>query len=322
MIPSQDEVLSWFDVLSNWGRWGADDRLGTLNHLTPERRRAALASVRQGRTVSLAWDIDPDRAEGNVLPPQRLVRASGEPDDVSDGPVHGMLRAGGIGTDRASFVMDEFRLSYHGTHVTHVDSIAHAFWDGMLFNGVPASTATRSGATEHDVVGSAGGVVGRGVLLDAARYRGARWLDPGDGVGARELDAIAAAEGAEIGPGDVVLLRTGYGRRRREDPAGWRPQESYPGWQASALPWLFQNGVAAIGADTAQESLPSGYPEVPMPVHYVGIVAMGLCLVDNCDLEALAAACEQAGHWDFLFMLAPLRLVGLSGSPANPLAII
>lgn len=148
MIPSQPEVLSWFDALSNWGRWGFDDRLGTLNHLTPERRRAAPPSVR------------------------------------------------------------------------------------------------------------------------------------------------------------------------------WRPQESYPGWQASALPWLFQHDVAAIGANTAQESLPSGYPEVPMPVHYVGIVAMGLCLVDNCDLEALAAACEQAGRWDFLFMLAPLRLVGLSGSPANPLAII
>ena len=320
--PTQGEVLAWFDSLSNWGRWGGQDRFGTLNHLTPSRRRRALSAVRSGEAISLSWDIDPDHPEGNVDPPERSVTASGEPDDVRSGPVHDLLRSMGTSTHQATFVMDEFRMAYHGAHITHLDSLAHAIWDGHLYNGVDAASATARGATELDVVEAAGGFVGRGVLLDAARYRGLAWLEPGSGVGASELDAICEAQSVKVRAGDIVLLRTGYGRRRREDPDNWRPYQTYPGWQASALPWLHQHDVAAIGADTAQEALPSGYELTPMPIHTVGIVAMGLWLVDNCDLEALSATCAEVGTWDFLFTLAPLRLAGISGSPVNPVAVL
>lgn len=317
--PTQDEIIGWMESLSNWGRWGDDDRLGTLNHLTPERRAAALAGVQTGQTVSLAWDLGPDDPRGNTNPPERTVLASGEPDDLADGDLHSLMRSLGVETDRAAYVFDEIRVAYHGMHITHLDSLAHAMWDGKLYNGVDAAAASRQGATEHEVVEAAGGIVGRGVLLDAARHRGVDWLEAGEPIGVDELRAIADATDVEIQPGDILVLRTGNSRRRHEDP-DWNGF-AVAGWGASAVPWFHEHDVAAVAADVPQDPVPFGYTETPQPVHNVGIVAMGLWLVDNCDLETLAAACEAHDRWTFAFMLAPLRLSGISGSPANPLAV-
>jgi kynurenine formamidase len=123
-----------------------------------------------------------------------------------------------------------------------------------------------------------------------------------------------------VGAGDVVLLRTGYGRKLRQHGPDAVGTVGRAGWHAACLPWLHQRQVAAIGADTAQDVIPSGYT-MRNPVHLVGIVAMGLWLIDNCDLEPLAAACRRHGRWEFLFTLAPLRLTGGTGSPVNPLAV-
>jgi kynurenine formamidase len=163
------------------------------------------------------------------------------------------------------------------------------------------------------------GIVSRGILVDVPAARGVDWLEPGDGVGPDDLDAAEAHHGVRVESGDVVLLRTGYGRRKRE--VGPIPMhEGQAGWHAAALPWLHERGVAAIGCDTAQDVVPSGYAQMPLPVHIVGMVAMGLCLIDNCDLEELAATCARLSRYEFLFTLAPLRLTGGTGSPANPLA--
>jgi kynurenine formamidase len=92
------------------------------------------------------------------------------------------------------------------------------------------------------------------------------------------------------------------------------------GWHAACLPWLHERGVAVIACDTAQDAIPSGYEKIRNPIHSVGIVAMGLWLLDNCDLEPLASTCTELGRWQFLFTLAPLTWVGATGSPANPIA--
>ena len=123
-----------------------------------------------------------------------------------------------------------------------------------------------------------------------------------------------------VDEGDVVLLRTGYGRKVRERGPDNVGEVGRAGWHASCLPWFRERGVAAIACDTAQDAIPSGYAKLRNPIHAVGIVAMGLWLIDNCDLEALADECTRLGRYEFLFTLAPLRWVGATGSPANPLA--
>jgi kynurenine formamidase len=166
------------------------------------------------------------------------------------------------------------------------------------------------------------GIVGRGVLLDVATARGVPWLDPGDGVLPDDLEAAEARQGVRVGSGDIVLLRTGYGRRRRES-GPLMVDDGQAGWHAACLPWLHAREVAAIGADTAQDVVPTGYEgsELGLPVHSIGLVAMGLWLIDNCDLEELRDACEQLGRFEFLLTLPTLRLAGATGSPVNPLAM-
>lgn len=317
--PSEAEVLAWMDSLSNWGRWGDDDQLGTLNHVTPDTRRAAAALVREGITVSCAWDIEntpqPDHAMGT---PQRYMVATGQglhdPDAV--------LPPGLSQHPRMAGAMEFVGLVYHGYMVTHVDGLSHIFWDTLMYNGQPAAKVTAAGgATHHAITAMRDGVVTRGVLLDVAAAKGVDWMQSGEGVFPEDLAAAEEREGVTVRPGDVVLLRTGYGRKKNEQGREPLPASGQPGWHAASLPWIRERGVAMIGADTAQDATPSGYTAIPLPVHAVGIVGMGLWLIDNCNLEALAQTCERLGRWEFQFILSPLRFIGGTGSPANPLAV-
>jgi kynurenine formamidase len=299
--PKEDEVLSYFDALSNWGRWGPDDELGTLNFVTPAKRIAAAQLVRVGETVSCAWDIG--GAAAMSPPAQRFMLATGE------GPA-----ATGAG--------DYLGVAYHGYTVTHIDGLSHVFWNGCTYGGRASSVVSSgAGATQLGIETLFGGVVTRGVLLDVARQRGVDWLEPGDSVDPDDLERCEAEHGVRVDSGDVLLLRTGYGRKIRERGRDDVGAVGRAGWHASCLPWLHAREVAAIACDTAQDATPSGYERLRSPIHSVGIAAMGLWLIDNCDLEPLSATCDRLGRWEFLFGLAPLRWVGATGSPANPLAI-
>jgi kynurenine formamidase len=147
------------------------------------------------------------------------------------------------------------------------------------------------------------------------------WLEPGEYVTPGEIDDILTACGTVVGEGDAVLLRTGYGRRRLEQGPDRVLEVGRAGWQASCLPWFHDQGVSFIAADTAQDVVPSGYDNVRIPIHAVGITAMGLWLLDNCNLEALATTCAELGTAEFEIVLAPVPFVGATGSPVNPLAI-
>jgi kynurenine formamidase len=135
-----------------------------------------------------------------------------------------------------------------------------------------------------------------------------------------DLEETEGRQGVRVDEGDVLLLRTGYGRKVREKGPDDVARDGRAGWHAACLPWLHERGVAMIACDTAQDAQPSGYANIRSPIHAVGIVAMGLWLLDNCDLEALADTCSASGRFEFMFTLAPLRWVGATGSPANPFA--
>jgi kynurenine formamidase len=291
---------------SNWNRWGPEDQRGTLNLITPERRRAALGSVRSGRTVSCARDLVP-----GLMPYARGATAV----------EFDMVRSGADAPpDAAAGASEHLGMVFHGRYVTHLDSLAHVFDRGRLYNEVDAREVSPAGTRTHAVTVASEGIVTRGVLLDAARHRGVTELADGTPVEADELDAIARAQGVTPRPGDAVLLRTGHGAR----VAAWRPGDApltgYAGWAPSCLPWLHRHDAAVAGADTAQDPLPAP-ADVRYELHVTGIVRLGLWLLDNCDLEELAAACESERRWDFLFVIAPLRLAGGTGSPVNPIAI-
>ena len=178
------------------------------------------------------------------------------------------------------------------------------------------------GAEALAITAARQGVYTRGVLLDVAAVRGVRWLEPGEGVFPEDLDAAEARQGVRVEPGDGVLLRTGHGRFRHETGQTSAAERgvTQPGWHAAALPWLRARDAAFIGCDTANDVTPSGYPQMALPVHIIGLVAMGLWLLDNCDLEELAATAERLSRWDFQLAVNPLPMAGLTGSPVNPIA--
>jgi kynurenine formamidase len=319
--PTEAEVLGWFESLSNWGRWGDNDQLGTLNLINSSHRRKAAAMVVEGVAVSCAWDISTTLQIGDHFgPPQRHMLMTGEglADQHRVAPPHPVP---GVDTSRAAGAVEYFGCVFHGVNITHLDALSHVFWDRKSYNGKPAELVNAVfGATNLAVTGVRDGILTRGVLIDVPALRNVDWLEPGDAIFPEDLEAAEKVEGVHVSTGDVVLLRTGYARRKREHGAV-PPQNGQAGWHAACLPWLHERGVAAIGCDTAQDVVPSGYSQVALPIHSIGIVAMGLWLLDNCDLEALAATCGRLRRWEFCFTVAPLRIEGGTGSPVNPLAI-
>ncbi|MFI7080169.1 cyclase family protein [Micromonospora sp. NPDC049903] len=309
-VPTQEDVLGYFDTLSNWGRWGDDDELGTLNHIIDDVRLAAARAVRHGRSVSCAWE---------VAVPGEMERSTTACPCAADMPGAENMPPAFHADRRWGFSSERLSLSFHGNTVTHLDSPCHIFWDGVMYNGRShALVDAATGSAWAAVTAAANGIVTRGVLLDVARARDVPSWEPGQVVFPEDLEEAERRQGVRVGSGDAVLLRTGRGRVRHE--GGTAGGVTQAGWHASCLPWLHERQVALIGADTPQDVQPSGYDDVLMPVHAVSLVAMGLWLLDNCDLEACATTAADLGQWDFQLAVAPIRLAGTSGSPVNPIA--
>jgi kynurenine formamidase len=308
--PTEDELLGWMQSLLNWGRWGADDERGTLNLITPEVTRRAIGVVRDGVSVSCARRITYESSIDVPLPPQHYMLASGEGYRQGEGPDRQVAR-------------DYFGLVFHGHAITHIDSLAHFMWDGRLYNGVPSrAVSTSQGATSHSIDAAHLGIATRGVLVDAAMLRGVEVIPRGDGVGLDDVERAEAQCGFSVGEGDVVLLRTGQlGHRDRTGPVDPSIGGS-AGPLPELLPLVHERGVAVLGSDTGNDVMPSGYARFSNPVHQIGIVGMGLWILDNAWLDDLAGACQQRQRWEFLLTINPLRLSNATGSPVNPVAVL
>lgn len=291
-------MLAYHRTLSNWGRWGEGDQLGSLRWITPERRVAAASLVRSGRTVGCARPLPTEPAPDN----ERAV-------------VHLMMATASEG-----YAADYFAVAPHGYAVSHIDALCHIFHDGRLFDGHPIERVTARGALTLAIDALRDGVAARGVLLDVPALRGVDWLEPGDAIGPDELEKAEQAAGLRVETGDVLLVRTGrWALRDAHGP--WNPRERLAGLHASCLPWLFERRVAALGSDGVSDVIPSRIDGVGLPIHSVAIVAMGLHLLDNLDLEPLARACREEGRWAFQLVIAPLVIARGTASPVNPIAI-
>jgi len=310
-IPTEDEVLSYFDKLSNWGRWGPDDELGTPNLITPEKTKRALSTVQEGATVSLSREILWDGAVDVPSPPVHFMLESGE----------GWASGEKVSYRPNAAAIDYIGMVFHGVSVTHVDSLAHFFWNGKTYNGKPAHLVSTSlGATVCAVTAAKQGFISRGVLVDVPMIRGVEWVERGEGVMPSDIRAAEERCGFKVEEGDILLIRTGQLYRRNVEGPVARTAGS-TACQAACLPLFHERGVAVMGSDTGNDVSPAHYQKVPQPIHQVGITAMGLWILDNANLEDLAEACRQRNRWQFMVSIGPLPLHNTTGSPVNPIAV-
>jgi kynurenine formamidase len=304
--PTTPEEYARFpERFSNWGRWGPEDQVGTLNHITADVRRAAAALVRDGRTVSLSLTIgSPPRASLN----------SGFEQEMSIG-------AAGSG--------DRLHIRFHGWSITHLDALCHMFTGpgGQLYNDRPSADVTNEGALSGNVEAFAQGIITRGVLYDVPRFRGVDYVTLDAPVHGWELQDIAAANGITPRAGDAVVIRSGAQAFYAANPDfGNGMADRMPGVHASAVEFLYETDASVVVWDL----LESGSTGIPsrlregmdaIPMHEICIPFMGMPMLDNADLEALSDTCAELNRWEFMLFVAPLVVKGGTGSPVNPIAL-
>lgn len=314
---SDDELLALAARVNNAGRWGAADELGTLNFISPASRIRAARLALTGTVISLSRPIAP-----HSVPSQ--------PAEVEHRMFPGEMSAD-----------DHLGLPMHQQGLTHLDCVSHvAGPDGMVYNGRRLhDVVTAAGLTHGSVYAQRDGIVSRGVLLDVPAALGSQWLEPQQEVSARDLEAAERHGNVRLDTGDVAVVRGGVSAR--EEALG--PNVYTPGLGPDAIEWLHGREVAVYAGDmpdrvtalaarllgmvdSADDSAENGnetsqVTRFPLPLHQIGIAAMGLVLLDFCLVEELARTCHQLGRHEFLFVAAPLAVQGGTGSPVNPLAI-
>jgi len=304
----------WFTALAaelrQWGRWGDDDQLGTLNLIDASAVRRGAAAIVDGRRLSLAMRFDDQGPQVGSIP----------------GRINPLRTMVSINTPYTEHGEDGFCTSddlvVMGLQAsTHWDGLAHVSYGGRIWNGYPASTVTAAGASRCGIH-RVRSLTSRGVLLDVARARGVDRLAPGEGVTAADLDAAADLAGVAVEPGDVVLIRTGQAQLYRT-----RDRQSYttghqPGITASCPAWFKERDVAAVATDTlAFDQYPGEDPAVMFPAHLLDLVELGLTQGQNFDLEELAEDCAADGRYAFLLEASPIPFTAAVGAPVNPVAI-
>jgi len=260
-------------------------------------RKRAAALVREGVSVSLAHTVDKDKALDSPRPLGQQMTLDG-----------------------AGHAMDLYTIWYHGSVITHIDSLCHYSINGKLYNGFDQKQiAEGPGCPQNGVEHQKDGVMTRGILVDLPLLRKVPYLEPGTAVSPADLEAWERFANVKIGTGDAVFLRTGRWSRRTEKGA-WNVAREAAGWHASVMPWLKQRDVALLGNDAVNDVQPSGVEGNGRPIHQLAIVAMGLPLIDVMDLEAVAEQAAKRKRWEFLLTAAPVPVLGGTGFPLNPIA--
>lgn len=287
-----------FSDCSNAGRWGPNDERGTLNFITSEKRKRAASLVVEGETVALGKPIDTAQSAVTPRPAWHVMH---------------------LETDRPYASADSLSIQIHGLGVTHLDALGHMFFEGHGYNRTrQEDVVLGSGLARNSVAAMRDGIFTRGVFLDVAAATDRRWLEPGEEVTPEVLEAAERRAGVDVGTGDVVVVHTGL--EEREQVQGAEDPEHRAGLGVTCVPWLFDREVAVYTGDCI-EVLPQPPGPFGLPLHQIGIAAMGLVLLDSPRLAELAETVRRLERAEFLFTAAPLVLPGGTGCPVNPLAV-
>ncbi len=296
--------------VSNWGRWGDDDELGTLNLIDAAAVARGVAAARTGARIPLAIRMDANGPQlGNV--PGRT------------NPLHTMVAINQTYTgDETDACFNDDTIAMGLQAATHWDALGHVSYDGFLYNGFPASSVTADRRLTRCGIHRVGSIVSRGVLLDVARAKGVDMLDHGYPITEADLEAAVEQGGVRPEPGDVVLVRTGKMRLfKARDREGYTLAPT-PGLTTGTIRWFRRHDVAAVATDTfTLEVHPGEDPAVLFPVHMIQLRDMGLTQGQNFDLEALAEHCAADGVHEMLLVANPEPVTGGAGAPTAPVAI-
>jgi kynurenine formamidase len=286
---TKQQVDTWMKELSNWGRWGKDDQLGTMNLVTDAKHKQAVALAKTGTVVSLAH-------QPPIIPKSQAQSA-------------GAFLQIQLNLLPAAFTTEEQQIAFHGSSFTHLDALCHGDYDGKIYNGYPLhDSITPAGCKKLGIDALHGGVVTRGVLIDIPRLKGVSHLEPGTPVYKEDIEAWEKQAGVTISSGDAIFLHTGR----------WETGKT-SGYDVSLIPWLKQRDVALVSSDGIQDI--TEVEGTILPLHHYTLVALGANILDNADLTALSQTAARLKRWEFLFVTAPIATPGGTGSPVNPLAI-
>jgi kynurenine formamidase len=297
--------------IRNWGRWGADDEIGTLNFINDAARKRAAEAVHSGKAFALglplseAEGIQAGFIPGRVNPTRSMIQIN---DPVSADPDWGCTSE-----DVVTMALQ---------CATHWDALAHFSYGGVLYNGYPADSVDAQGAGRCGIH-RLSTVVGRGILLDVPRALGLPHLAPGYAITPDDLSAACELAEVDTEPGDIVLVRTGQMAHlapgRRDLLAYTYPS---PGLTIETAEWFFARDIAAVATDNLTfEVYPCQYDDLYLPVHLLHLVEMGMTQGQNWVLDELAADCADDGQYTFLVDATPLPFTNGLGSPLNPMAL-
>jgi len=292
---SAEEIVEIFEKVSNWGRWGPDDELGTLNLITPQKRRQAAALVRSGRLLSVGKDLS---TVASPMNPRPIVHT---------------MHDGGPDPHGAS---DELLTHNHGPQ-THMDPTSHMFFRGRVYPGKRVSEVLHAdGLSFGSVYAKREGILTRGVLLDVPGARGVDYLEPEDMITADDLAAAERLSGVAVEPGDAIFIRAGLGAYQAA--TGNLEIKQRTGLGPDCALWIRAKDAAVVCND-CPEKLPSICPEIGLIWHIAGLVFLGVTFVESPDLERLRRACAEEGRSEFMFVVAPQRFPRGTGNLVNPL---
>jgi kynurenine formamidase len=307
------------EEVRNWGRWGDDDRLGTLNLITDEVVATAAATVRSGRRVPLAIDLKHDGVQIGSIPTRiNPVHVMGTIDHADLGDPDGLAMVPHFSDDMVTMGLQAG---------THWDGLSHVSYNHTLYNGVPSSTVTARGGAEVLGIEHVRTLVGRGVLLDLPAAKGLGRLPDDHEITGTDLDEAAAWAGTEIRSGDIVLVRTGrlqlyFDISAMAYTVGENSTGESPGPGLDAVRWFRRHDVAAVANDTyIFEVFPGPDWDNALAVHCLTIVDMGLTQGQNWNLEGLSSVCAEHGRYEFFLAANPEPFVGGTGSPVAPVAV-
>ncbi|MEQ8954270.1 MAG: cyclase family protein [Gammaproteobacteria bacterium] len=302
-LVTMEDLRRWETELSNWGRWGTNDKRGTLNLITPAKTREAAALVTEGVTVTL----------------QHCVSSEQTIDSGTFGPTDHWMSRIDEETGMPTFALDEIQFSLHDGMLSHLDALCHyrTEIDGeyIIFNGYPQNL-NADGCHDLAIDKMGTSYITRGVLVDMPLLRGVDYLPPSTPIYVEDLLEWERFAGVEIRSGDALLIRGGRWAIR-EEQGPWRYGQGGAGLHASTLPFLRERDVALLVSDAVNDVQPSGVEGINRPVHQLTQVNIGLPIVDNGYLEDVAREARRLQRWEFMVSVQINPVEGGTASPFN-----
>jgi kynurenine formamidase len=308
-LTERDKFNNLSKEISNWGRWGPNDQLGTLNNISDKNIIEAKKLIIEGKTISLSRNMGKKITPFNSAPikHQPFIIPSGA---FGQDPEHSHEGAG-----------DTFEINYHGFSHTHIDAINHFARDGKMYNGYTFEIGSNNEFENLGIeeVGKLG-IVSRGVLIDLPVFFDVDYIKSGTAIKIEDIKKWEKKNNIKIGKGDILLLRTGRWEELRQK-GYWDFSKKATGFHYSVATFFKERDIAVIGCDGVNDVMPSGIESKFNALHELAIVDLGMPIIDNMDLDLLSKKLEKLNRKTFLFIANPLRIKGATGTPINPIAI-